>query len=202
MVLTKLNPVQGKKVIPLVRSFTTTQSKAGGAIAGGYQDGGTDFPYWLQPRYKIGKREVVGHGVNGQYIYTDRKDWPFPAIRWSEPTNESKALHEKEMGDWKKLTIEEKKALYRHSFCQTYAEIDAPTGEWKLAAAFVIFSLGFAFMGFYGLRVFIWPQRTLPSNTPEGEQKQLWAQLMLHNNNVEGIASKWNYETGKWKHEE
>jgi len=202
MVLTKLNPVQGKKVIPLVRSLTTTQSKAGGAIAGGYQDGGTDFPYWLQPKFKIGNREVVGYGTNGQYIYTDRKDWPFPAVRWSEPTNESKVLHEKEKGDWKKLTIEEKKALYRHSFCQTYAEIDAPTGEWKLPMAFAIFSIGFAFLGFYGLKVFIWPQKILPSNTPEGEQKQLWAQLMLHNNNVEGIASKWNYETGKWKHEE
>lgn len=41
------------------------------------------------------------------------------------------ALKEKEKGDWKKLSIEEKKALYRASFCQTFAEIDAPTGEWK-----------------------------------------------------------------------
>jgi len=29
------------------------------------------------------------------------------------------------------LSIEEKKALYRASFRQTFSEMDAPTGEWK-----------------------------------------------------------------------
>jgi cytochrome c oxidase subunit 4 len=41
------------------------------------------------------------------------------------------ALREKEKGDWRKLTLEEKKALYRASFCLTFSEINAPTGEWK-----------------------------------------------------------------------
>lgn len=41
------------------------------------------------------------------------------------------ALREKEKGDWRKLSIEEKKALYRHSFCQTFAEFEAPDPEWK-----------------------------------------------------------------------
>lgn len=41
------------------------------------------------------------------------------------------ALREKEKGDWKKLSIEEKKILYRASFRQTFSEMDAPTGEWK-----------------------------------------------------------------------
>lgn len=40
-------------------------------------------------------------------------------------------MREKEKGDWKKLSIEEKKALYRASFRQTFAEVEAPTGEWK-----------------------------------------------------------------------
>jgi len=40
-------------------------------------------------------------------------------------------LRAKEKGDWKKMNIEEKKALYRASFCQTYAEMQAPTGLWK-----------------------------------------------------------------------
>ena len=30
-----------------------------------------------------------------------------------------------ENGDWKKMTLEEKKALYRFSFCQTIAEYSA-----------------------------------------------------------------------------
>lgn len=41
------------------------------------------------------------------------------------------ALREKEKGDWKKLSIEEKKALYRASFRQTFSEFQAPSGAWK-----------------------------------------------------------------------
>ena len=50
-------------------------------------------------------------------------------------------LREKEKGDWKKLTLIEKKQLYRASFAQTLVEIEAPTGEWKSAvgiASFVV----------------------------------------------------------------
>ena len=38
-------------------------------------------------------------------------------------------LKEKEKGDWKKLTKEEKKVLYRASFCQIIIEVEAPTGD-------------------------------------------------------------------------
>jgi cytochrome c oxidase subunit 4 len=54
------------------------------------------------------------------------------------------ALREKEKGDWRKLTLEEKKALYRASFCMTFSEINAPTGEWKsmIGIACLFISLG------------------------------------------------------------
>lgn len=42
------------------------------------------------------------------------------------------ALREKEKGDWKKLSVQEKKALYRATFCQTFAEMKYPTGEFKM----------------------------------------------------------------------
>lgn len=80
---------------------------------------------------KIGSREVVGYGWSGEPVYYDRVDYPFPAIRWQEPTPQIQALRQKEKGDWKKLSIDEKKALYRASFCQTFAEFTHPTGEWK-----------------------------------------------------------------------
>ena len=56
-------------------------------------------------------------------------------------------LREKEKGDWKKLTLEEKKNLYRASFAQTFSEIEAPTGEWKsvLGMTLVGISLGLWF---------------------------------------------------------
>lgn len=81
---------------------------------------------------KIGKREVVGFGWNGTACYADRADYPMPAVRFREPNNEITALRNKEKGDWKKLSPQEIKALYRASFCQTIAEIQAGTGEWKL----------------------------------------------------------------------
>ena len=43
--------------------------------------------------------------------------------RFREDTPEILKLREKEKGDWKKLTIAEKKVLYRASFCQTIAEV-------------------------------------------------------------------------------
>ncbi|CRK87193.1 CLUMA_CG000998, isoform A [Clunio marinus] len=80
---------------------------------------------------KIGNRDIVGYGWNGELVYHDRVDYPMPAIRFKENTPDVMALREKEKSDWKKLSIQEKKALYRASFCQTFAEMKYPSGEWK-----------------------------------------------------------------------
>ena len=61
-------------------------------------------------RGRIGKREVVGFGLNGSYTYADRMDFPYPAIRFKEIKDQLIPIQEKEKGDWKKLTIDEKKA--------------------------------------------------------------------------------------------
>lgn len=92
---------------------------------------------------KIGNREIVGYGFNGQPVYVDRLDYPLPGIRFKENTPDVLALREKEKGDWKKLSIEEKKALYRASFCQTYSEMKYKTPEWKacIGGALIAFSL-------------------------------------------------------------
>ncbi|UYV83723.1 COX4I1, partial [Cordylochernes scorpioides] len=91
---------------------------------------------------RVGNREVVGFGLNGTPSYIDHIDFPYPAIRFKEDDAELKKLREKEKGDWHKLTMEEKKKLYRASFRQTYAEFLAGYGEWKCIAAGVISLLG------------------------------------------------------------
>lgn len=48
--------------------------------------------------------------MNGQAIYFDRCEFPCPAIRFKEPTPEITQLQEKEKGDWKNLSLAEKKA--------------------------------------------------------------------------------------------
>lgn len=55
-------------------------------------------------RGQIGTREVVGYGLNGSYMYTDRLDYPYPAIRFREIKGDLVQLKEKEKGDWRNLT--------------------------------------------------------------------------------------------------
>lgn len=37
---------------------------------------------------RIGNRDVVGFGYNGEPAYLDRADFPMPAIRWKENTSD------------------------------------------------------------------------------------------------------------------
>lgn len=64
------------------------------------------------------------------------------------------ALRQKEKGDWKQLSIEEKKALYRASFRRTFAEFKAPTGEWKSVLGSALFFSSLALWLFYGMKLF------------------------------------------------
>lgn len=94
-------------------------------------------PYHGVPEYrwKIGNREVVGPSMTGREEYYDLKMFPCPPIRFRRPSPEIDALREKEKGDWKLLSVDEKKTLYRHySFCQTFAEFHAKTPLWKFTA--------------------------------------------------------------------
>ncbi|XP_041972389.1 cytochrome c oxidase subunit 4 isoform 1, mitochondrial-like [Aricia agestis] len=147
---------------------------------------------------KIGNREWVGAGYNGQPTYVDRPDFPMPAVRFRADTPDIKALREKERGDWRKLTVEEKKALYRASFCQTFAEFQAPTGEWKGALGWALMAASLSFWFFMGMKLFVY--NPLPESFSEESQKaQLKRMLDLHVNPVDGLSSKWDYENNRWK---
>ncbi|RUS77065.1 hypothetical protein EGW08_015177 [Elysia chlorotica] len=147
---------------------------------------------------KIGNREVVGFGINGQATYIDKGAFPCPAIRFKEDTPEILKLREKEKGDWKSLSLEEKKELYRASFCQTYSEMHAPTGEWKAFAA----ALLFAFVGAGWLMAFVKkvvyppPPSTI---TRDWQEAQLQKMLDQEQGIIAGVSSKWDYEKLEWK---
>ncbi|RZC36567.1 cytochrome c oxidase subunit IV [Asbolus verrucosus] len=146
----------------------------------------------------IGNREVVGFGYNGQPNYADRSDFPLPAIRWKENTPDVLALREKEKGDWRKLSLEEKKALYRASFRQTFAEFKAPTGEWKSVIGCGLMLISVALWGFYGMKTFVYGP--LPHTFEEEYRKaQLRRIIDLQINPIQGISSKWDYEKDEWK---
>merc|ERR1711874_697784 len=142
---------------------------------------------------KIGNREVVGFGYNGDNNYVDRVDFPMPAIRFKENTPDIQALHEKAKGDWKKLSMEEKKAIYRASFAQTFSEMKAPTGEWKSIVACVFFVASMAVWTYMGMKTFVY--YPMPETfEPERQKAQLERMIALRANPIEGPASMWDYE--------
>ncbi|KAL1115115.1 hypothetical protein AAG570_007146 [Ranatra chinensis] len=147
----------------------------------------------------IGSREVVGWGYNGQPFYMDRADFPMPAIRFREDTPDIKELREKEKSDWKKLSVGEKKALYRASFCQTFAEMEAPTGEWKSILGGSLIALSLALWMYMGFKLFVYPHEKLASFSEESQRAQLRRLIDLEANPIEGLASKWDYEKNDWK---
>ncbi len=63
-----------------------------------------------------GDRDIVGFGFNGNPMYMDREEFPAPAIRFKANTADILALREKEKGDWKTLSIEDKKACKFSSY--------------------------------------------------------------------------------------
>lgn len=148
----------------------------------------------------IGSREVVGFGFNGEPSYIDRPDYPMPAIRWKESTPEVMVLREKEKGDWRKLTKDEKKQLYRASFRQTFAEFLASTGEWKSIVGWSLMVFSSALWLFMFMRYAIYGHTTLPPTfDEEHQQAQLRRIIDLQMNPITGISSKWDYDKDDWK---
>ncbi|AWP09153.1 putative cytochrome c oxidase subunit 4 isoform 2 [Scophthalmus maximus] len=84
-----------------------------------------------------------------QPLYVDRVDIPLPDRPYKDtlsPAEES--LKQKEKGPWSQLSKEEKLALYRLKFCQTFPEMQEPSAEWKTVLGGI-----FIFLGLTGLVV-------------------------------------------------
>ncbi|CAB3375989.1 Hypothetical predicted protein [Cloeon dipterum] len=147
---------------------------------------------------KTGAREVVGYGFNGQHNYADRVDFPMPAVRFLENTPDILALREKEKGDWKKLSLEEKKALYRASFCQTFSEMKAPTGQWKSVVGITLIISSLSLWIYMAMKTFVY--KPLPETfTEERIQAQLQRMIDIRVDPIEGLTSKYDYENNRWK---
>jgi len=158
----------------------------------------SELPLPLQ-KVDIGKREIVGFGHNGEITYFDSVMHPFPAIRFKEDAGDITALREKEKGDWKKMTVEEKKALYRASFCQTLAEVEAPTGEWKSIIGIALIGLSLGLWGFLFLAVYAYEPVSDSVTNPERVKAQFDRMVAIRVDPVYGFTSNYDYEKGQWK---
>merc|ERR1712080_91706 len=145
-----------------------------GRAYGGH-DSASHLPIPLQ-KVDIGEREIVGYGGNGEVTYVDSVMSPFPAIRFKE-----------------------KKVLYRASFCQTLAEIEAPTGEWKSILGWALISVSIGLWGYLWMKAYVYPP--LPDTiTNEDKMKaQIDRMIAMRVNPIEGLTSNYDYEKGQWK---
>eukprot|EP00092_Neocalanus_flemingeri_P050173 GFUD01057885.1.p1 GENE.GFUD01057885.1~~GFUD01057885.1.p1 ORF type:complete len:193 (-),score=52.49 GFUD01057885.1:321-899(-) len=152
-----------------------------------------------QTKVDIGQREVVGFGGNGEATYIDSVMAPFPAIRFKEDAGEIMALREKEKGDWKKLTKEEKKVLYRASFCQTLAEVEAPTGEWKSVLGLTLVGISIGVWGYLWMKAFVYGKVPDTITNEDKQKAQIDRMIAMRVNPIEGLTSNYDYEKGQWK---
>jgi len=194
MALCSLRALAVKRVAVNVRSLSTSATR-GAAGAGAVQ---------LDPKLrdelypKIGNRDIVGYGINGYPMYFDRVGMPFPSIRFRANTPDVLQLREKEKGDWRKLSLEEKKALYRASFRMTLAEVSAPSGEWKLVYGCTFAVLGVCALFFWAMKYFISPP--LPHTcTPEWREASFKRSIDMRQFPVSGYPPEYDYENNKWK---
>lgn len=159
----------------------------------------TPIATYYQGREKVGNRDIVGFGMNGEPSYIDRPDFPCPAVRFLENKPDVLALREKEKSDWKTLSLDEKKALYRASFCSTFAEMESLSkGEWKSVLAGVIGCITMALWIIVGIKKFVYGDLPRTFNQ-EWQEAMLKRMIDQQQGVVEGVSSKWDYEKKEWK---
>ncbi|KAG7283452.1 hypothetical protein CRUP_035245 [Coryphaenoides rupestris] len=131
--------------------------------------------------------------------YWNRLDIPLPDKPFKDVLDpEDKALKQKEKGPWGQLSNEEKIALYRLSFEQTYPEMKHTTGEWKTVLAGILTFVGLTGLMIIWQSIYVYPEKPKTFNE-DWQARQLQRMLDMRVNPVEGISSKWDYEKAQWK---
>ncbi|KAM6225054.1 cytochrome c oxidase subunit 4 isoform 1, mitochondrial [Rhynchocyon petersi] len=131
--------------------------------------------------------------------YVDRRDYPLPDVAHVRNlTAQQKALKEKEKAAWNALSLEEKVALYRIQFKESFAEMNRSTNEWKTVVGAALF-----FIGFTGL-ILIWEKRYVYGPIPHTFDKdwvamQTKRMLDMKVSPIQGFSAKWDYDKNEWK---
>ncbi|XP_014679842.1 PREDICTED: cytochrome c oxidase subunit 4 isoform 1, mitochondrial-like [Priapulus caudatus] len=151
-------------------------------------------------REKVGNRDIVGFGHNGEPTYEDRPDYPCPAVRFHENSADVLTMREREKGGWKELSLDDKRAIYRASFCQTFSEMQARnTGEWKSVAAGTLLGITLALWLTIWMKKFVYEEMPTSATSDVWKEKSLKRVIDQQQGIIEGLASNWDYEKKQWK---
>merc|ERR1719191_1759813 len=93
----------------------------------------------------------------------------------------------------------EKKALYRHSFCQTLAEYNEPTGEWKKVLGIAFFFISLGIWGVIWLKMFVYAPQPTTISDEEIQKATIKRMIDMRVNPITGLASRYDYEKNEWK---
>ncbi|KAM8829534.1 cytochrome c oxidase subunit 4 isoform 2, mitochondrial isoform 1-T1 [Synchiropus picturatus] len=144
-------------------------------------------------------QDVVEATDMSRPMYSDRLDTPLPDRPYRmDLTPEQMTLKQKEKGPWAQLSKEEKIALYRLKFNQTYAEMKQPSSEWKTVMGCIFIFFGLTGLVVWWQSIYVYPARPRTFDK-EWQAKQLKRMLDMRVNPVEGFSAKWDYEKGRWK---
>ncbi|RZF37094.1 hypothetical protein LSTR_LSTR010355 [Laodelphax striatellus] len=147
----------------------------------------------------IGDRDIVGFGKNGSPAYFDDPAFPCPGIRFQRNSPYIQALREKEKCDWRNLSVDEKRCLYRASFCQTYSEMLAGTGEWKEIIGWALIWVSSALWLLMFYKYFGAPP--LPKSVTDYDyiRELRKRSIDIEDGIIDGYAANWDYEKECWK---
>ncbi|XP_072267914.1 cytochrome c oxidase subunit 4 isoform 1, mitochondrial-like [Pyxicephalus adspersus] len=175
MLVSVARSLRGPRSI-LWKSFSTSSSVSAHDVSG------DQVPYYTKPKY-----------FNSRAI-------PLPDVPFvSELTSQQKALKEKEAGSWTQLTNEEKLALYRISFDQSYEEMKKGSpNEWKTIVGAVFYFVAFSGLCLWWYREYVYfpIPHTLSEDWIAMQTKRM---LDMRINPVTGLSSHWDYEKNEWK---
>ncbi|XP_034447215.1 cytochrome c oxidase subunit 4 isoform 2, mitochondrial isoform X1 [Hippoglossus hippoglossus] len=132
-------------------------------------------------------------------LYWDRVDIPLPDRPYKDTlTTGDQSLKQKEQGPWSQLSKEEKVALYRLMFSQTFPEMKQPSAEWKSVVGGIFILMGLTGLIVWWQKVYVYPPapRTFDA---DWQAKQYKRMLDMRVNPIEGFAAKWDYKKGQWK---
>merc|ERR1712211_214347 len=130
--------------------------------------------------------------------YVDSVMSPFPVIRFKEDKGEIAVLREKEKGDWKKLTLEEKSPV-PGIFLPNPGRSGGTHWRVEINIGCVLISVSVGLWGYLWMKAYVYPPSPETITNEEKMKAQIDRMIAMRVNPFEGLTSNYDYDKGEWK---